>query len=84
VPLKISLGDGQDLECVEEFCYLGYDWGRMGLGGGESARARVKCAWSKFKESLDIKGSIFEGEIEGIRDFCEDGDGVIMVYGSET
>jgi hypothetical protein len=31
VPRKISLGDGQDLECVEEFCYLG---DMIGAGGG--------------------------------------------------
>ena len=31
VPRKISLEDGQDLECVEEFCYLG---DMIGAGGG--------------------------------------------------
>ena len=31
VPRKVSLEDGQDLECVEEFCYLG---DMIGAGGG--------------------------------------------------
>ena len=37
------------LECVPKFCYLG---DTLGVGGGveEAARARVRCAWAKFKE----------------------------------
>ena len=37
------------LECVPKFCYLG---DTLGGGGGveEAARARVRCAWAKFKE----------------------------------
>ena len=37
------------LECVSKFCYLG---DTLGAGGGveEAARARVRCAWAKFKE----------------------------------
>ena len=31
VPQQILLGDGLDLECVEEFCYLG---DMIGAGGG--------------------------------------------------
>ena len=41
------------LECVPKFCYLG---DTLGAGGGveEAARARVKCAWAKFKELSPI------------------------------
>ena len=37
------------LECVPKFCYLG---DTLGAGGGveEAARARVRCAWTMFKE----------------------------------
>ena len=37
------------LECVPKFCYLGETLG-VGEGVVEVARARVKCAWAKFKE----------------------------------
>ena len=38
-----------NVECVEKFCYLG---DAMGSGGGaeEASRARVRCAWAKFRE----------------------------------
>ena len=41
------------LECVPKFCYL---WYTLGAGGGveEAARARVRCAWAKFKELSPI------------------------------
>ena len=41
------------LECVPKFCYLG---DTLGAGGGvdEAARARVRCAWAKFKEISPI------------------------------
>ena len=41
------------LECIPKFCY----WGdTLGAGGGveEAARARVICAWAKFKELSPI------------------------------
>ena len=37
------------LECVPKFCYLGDTLGADG-GADEAARARVRCAWAKFKE----------------------------------
>ena len=37
------------LECVLKFCYLG---DTLGVGGG--VRARVPCAWTKFKELSPI------------------------------
>ena len=40
------------LECVPKFCYLRDTIGAGGGRGGleEAARARVRCAWAKFKE----------------------------------
>ena len=41
------------LEYLRKFCYLG---GTLGAGGGveEAARARVRCAWAKFKKLFPI------------------------------
>ena len=60
------------LECVPKFCYLG--------GVEEAARARVRCAWAKFKElspiptargaSYCIKGKIYI--IQGLCPECID------------
>ena len=56
------------LECVSKFCYLG---DMIGSGGGaeETSRARVRCAWGKFRElapiltsrgaSLKVKEKVF-------------------------
>ena len=43
------------LECVPKFCYC-YLGDTLGAGGGveEAARARVRCAWAKFKELSPI------------------------------
>ena len=41
------------LECVPKFCNLGDTLGAGG-GVGEAARARVRCAWAKFKELSPI------------------------------
>ena len=41
------------LKCVPKFCYLGDTLGAGG-GGDVAARARVRCAWAKFKELLPI------------------------------
>ena len=65
---KVELEPGVKVECVSKFCYLG---DTLGSGGGvvEAARARVRCAWAKFKElspiltvrgaSYRIKGRIY-------------------------
>ena len=70
------------LECVEKFCYLG---DVIGDGGGaeDASRARVRCAWSKFREldpiltkrgaSLKVKGKIYRSCVQ-----------TVLVYGSET
>ena len=41
------------LRCVSRFCYLGDTLGANG-GVEEAARARVRCAWAKFKELSSI------------------------------
>ena len=70
------------LECVPKFCYLG---DTLGAGGGveEAARARVRCAWAKFKElspiltargaSYRIKGKIYKACVQSV-----------LTYGTET
>ena len=79
---RLSLGDGLSLECVEKFCYLG-DMIGAGGGAGEAARARVRCAWAKFKElaqiltsrgaPLKVKGKVYRVYVQRV-----------LVYGSET
>ena len=70
------------LECVTKFCYL---VDTLGAGGGveKVVRARVRCAWAKFKElspilivrgvSYRIKGKIYKA--------C---DQSVLTYGTET
>ena len=69
------------LECVPKFCYLG---DTLGAGGvEEAARARVRCAWAKFKElspiltargaSYRIKGKIYKACVQSA-----------LTYGTET
>ena len=50
---EVELEPGVKVECVSKFCYLG---DTLGSGGGvvEAARARVRCAWAKFKELSPI------------------------------
>ena len=48
---EVELEPGVKVECVSKFCYLG---DTLGSGGGvvEAARARVRCAWAKFRSFL--------------------------------
>ena len=67
---------------MPKFCYLG---DTLGSGGGvvEAARARVRCAWAKFKElspiltvcgaSYRIKGRIYSACVQSV-----------LIYGTET
>ena len=60
---------------MSKFCYLG---DTLGSGGGvvEAARARVRCAWAKFKElspiltvrgaSYRIKGRIYSACVQSV------------------
>ena len=62
---KLEIEHVGKLECVEKFYYFG-DMIEAGGGAGEASRARVWCAWSKFRElsailisrgaSLKVKG----------------------------
>ena len=79
---KVELEPGVKVECVSKFCYLG---NKLGSGGGvvEAARARVRCAWAKFKElspiltvrgaSYRIKGRIYSACVQSV-----------LIYGTET
>src|SRR6266516_458854 len=79
---QFVLGTTDKIEVVEKFCYLG---DAIGKGGGaeESSRARVRCAWGKFRDlkmlltargaSLRIKGKIYRACVQRV-----------LVYGSET
>ena len=79
---QISIGDGQSLECVGKFCYLG-SMIAAGGGAGEASRARVRCAWAKFRElapiltsrgaSLKVKGQVYRACVQ-----------TVLVYSSET
>jgi len=39
--------------CVDKFCYLG-DLISAGRGAEEASRARVRCAWAKFRELAPV------------------------------
>ena len=79
---EVELEPGVKVECVSKFCYLG---DTVGSGGGvvEAARARVRCAWAKFKElspiltvrgaSYRIKGRIYSACVQSV-----------LIYGTET
>ena len=68
------------VECVPKFCYLGDTFGAEG-GLEEAARARVRCAWAKFKElspiltalgaSYRIKGKIYKACVQ-----------IVLTYGT--
>ena len=65
---EVEIEPNMKLECVPKFYYVGVT---LGAGGGtdETARARVRCDWAKFKElssimtvcgaSYHMKGEIF-------------------------
>src|SRR5207247_1836552 len=76
------LGAREELEVVDKFCYLGDVIGKGG-GAEEASRARVGCAWGKFRDprmlltargaSLRVKGKIYRACVQRV-----------LVYGSET
>ena len=78
-PIKLN---GDSLECVDTFCYLG---DMIGSGGGaeDASSMRVKCAWGKFRElspiftarraSLKLKGKVYRTCVQRV-----------MIYGNET
>src|SRR6266581_1484778 len=87
VPAKVIVEDevieqGVGFEMVDRFRYLG---DMIGAGGGveEAIRARVRCAWAKFRElspiltnkgaSLKVKGKVYPACVQSV-----------LIYGSET
>jgi hypothetical protein len=42
-----------NVKCVSKFCYLGYMKGSGG-GAAEASRARLRCAWGKFRKLAPI------------------------------
>ena len=63
-----------EVECVPKFCYL---VDTLGVGGVEdAARARVRCAWAKFKElslTLTARSALHKGkDIQGLYPECID------------
>ncbi|MBJ5695539.1 hypothetical protein JGG83_23085, partial [Salmonella enterica subsp. enterica serovar Derby] len=79
---RFDIGNGDSLEKVERFCYLG-DMVSADGGADSAVTARVRSAWKKFKElapiltskgaSLRLKGKIYQSCVRS----C-------MMYGSET
>src|SRR3989441_510150 len=71
-----------ELEVDDKFCYLGDVIGKGG-GAEEASRARVRCAWGKFRDlrmlltargaSLRVKGKVYRTCVQRV-----------LVYGSET
>ena len=71
-PIKLN---GDSLECVDKFCYLG---DIIGSGGGaeDASSMRVKCAWGKFREfspiltarraSLKLKGKVYRTCVQSV------------------
>ena len=79
---QVVLGAMEELEVVDKFCYLGVVIEKVG-GAEEASRARVRCAWGKFRDlrmlltarraSLKVKGKIYRASVQRV-----------LVYGSET
>ena len=71
---QFEIGTSDELEVVENFCYLGDVIGKGG-GAEESSRARVRCAWGKFRDlkmlltvwgaALRVKGKIYRAFVQG-------------------
>ena len=71
----VELLNGDKIEVVDKFCYLG---DMIGSGGGveETSQTRVRCAWAKFRElsqiltkrgvSLKIKGKLYKSCVQRV------------------
>ena len=72
---RFVLGVREELEVVDKFCYLGDVIGKEG-GAEEASRARVRCAWGKFRDlrwlltargaSLKVKGKIYSACVQRV------------------
>ena len=79
---QLVLGEREKLEIVDKFGYMDDVIGKGG-GAEEASRARVRCAWGKFRDlrmlltvrgaSLRLKGKIYRACVQRV-----------LVYGSET
>lgn len=75
----LDIGNGQVLERVRQFCYLGDTLNADG-GAHSAVTARVRCAWKKFRElspiltcpgaSLRLKGKIYEIGVRSCMIYC--------------
>ena len=70
--------NGDTLEFVDKFCYLG---DMIGSGGGaeEASRMRVKCAWGKFMDLSPVphgKKGFAEAERKSLSGLCSERDGI--------
>ena len=76
---EVDIEPNVKLECVLKFCYLS---DTLGEGMDEAARAKVRCAWAKFKElspiltahgprgaSYERKGKIFKVGVQSVLTF---------------
>jgi hypothetical protein len=80
--VEYKTSNGETLEVVTKFCYLG-DVIEAGGGVESAVRARVQKAWGKFRElgsiltrkgmSLKVKGHVYDACVRST-----------MLYGSET
>ena len=81
IPNTVTL-NGDSLEVVQKFCYLG-DMLDAGGGAQSSSITRVQCAWGKFRNLLPlltskavpskVKGELYRACVQ-----------TVMLYGSET
>ena len=79
---SLDLGNGECLERVGKFCYLGDVLNGNG-GSISSTVARIRCAWVKFRElcgfltkkdvTMKLKGKVYTACVRSV-----------MTYGSET
>jgi len=69
------------LEFMDKFCYL-EDFISAGGGAEEASRARVRCAWAKFRElaplltsrgtSLKVKGKVYSACIHSVLGYASE------------
>ena len=78
---KVEIEPNVKLECVPKFCYLS---DTLSAGGVDLAvRARVRCAWVKFKELSPIlaaRGASYHMKKKSFRVWVQS----VLIYGTET
>jgi len=86
---EIMMSSFDKLECVDKFCYLENLIG-AGEGSEETSRARVRCAWAKFREltpvltlrgaSLKLKGKVYRACIHSVVGYASETLAMIVEY----